>query len=351
MSFFAVTIEEIAEIRAHSNADRLAVASLQGIGFQFIVGKDTWKAGDKCLYFPIDSVLTPELCKKLGVEGRLAGAQKNRIKTIKLRGEISQGLIGPLSLIDELSQEERTPEQITEFLEVEKYEPEIELPTSHDARLVDLPDAVGIYDIENCERYPESVKILMETPVWITEKLEGSNFSVARVDGKNWVCQRRFALEPIPDKPKHFFWEVAEQEGLLDLLDRAVEITGATHLVLRGEIIGPNIQSNIYRLQQRTVRFYDAQVDHRYLHAEPMRELFTKLNASERLVPTISYGETLKSWLNGRELRAAATADSALHKTLREGIVIRPLTEQFSEEIGGRLILKQISPEYLAGME
>ena len=138
MSFFAVTLEEIAEIRPHSNADRLVVASLKGIGYQFIVAKGSWQVGDRCLYFPLDAILPPKMLSALGVEGRLAGGAKNRIKTIKLRGEISQGLIGPLTLIDGLSESERAPEQITEFLGVTKYEPEIEQPTAHDARLVEL---------------------------------------------------------------------------------------------------------------------------------------------------------------------------------------------------------------------
>ena len=85
MSFFAVTTEEISEISNHPNADRLAIASLKGMGFSFIVGKETWKVGDQCLYFPLDAVLPDEILKVLGVEGKLAGAKKNRIKTIKKR--------------------------------------------------------------------------------------------------------------------------------------------------------------------------------------------------------------------------------------------------------------------------
>ena len=351
MSFFAVTKEEICNIRPHSNADRLVVASLAGIDFQFIVAKDTWKVGDHCLYFPIDSILPEQLCRELGVEGKLAGAKRNRIKTIKLRGEISQGLIGPLSLIKDLNHENPTAEKITEFLHVEKYEPEIDLPTFKDATLVPLPEGVSIYDIENSERYPEVIKLLEDMPVWITEKLEGSHFALARINGVNWVCQRRFAIELIPDKPKHFFWEIAESEGLFELMEKIASKTKTDHLVIRGEVLGPNIQSNIYRLEKRIVKIFDVQVERKFLNATELKDLFQDLNATELLVPTISYGETLKTWLAGRSLRESSTGDSALHKTLREGIVIRPLLEQHSEEIHGRLQIKQVSPEYLAKAE
>lgn len=348
MSYFAITIEEIAEILPHSNADRLAIASLKGIGFKFIVGKDTWKAGDKCLYFPLDAVLPDPLLKALGVEGKLAGAQKNRIKTIKLRGEISQGLVGPLSLIDALPENERTPEEITKFLGVTKYEPEINLPCARDARLIDLPEGVGIYDIENCERYPEATEFLMDQPVCITEKLEGSHFAVAYVDKKFWVCQRRFALEPIEGMPKHFFWEVTENLGLEEFVNSLVKDFSCEHLVLRGEIIGPNIQSNIYYLPERSVRFFDLMIDKRYVDTQVLLDTFRKHSKSDLLVPNLSKDQTLRAWLNGRSLIEASTGDSGLKNILREGIVIKPLKEQSHSELGGRLILKQISPEYLA---
>lgn len=348
MSYFAVTIEEISSISPHSNADRLAIASLKGIGFKFIVGKDTWKEGDKCLYFPLDAVLPDPLLKALGVEGKLAGAKRNRIKTIKLRGEISQGLVGPLSLIDELPEDKRTPEEITNFLGVTKYEPEINLPCARDARLIDLPEGVGIYDIENCERFPEATNYLMDQKVYITEKMEGSHFALAWVDNKMWVCQRRFALEPISDMPKHFFWEVTENMGLDSFLKELVNEFGAKHLVIRGEILGPNIQSNIYYLPERVVRFFDLMVDQRYVDAEVLINTFKKFNREDILVPAISINKTLREWLDGKSLVEASTGNSSLKDILREGIVIRPMKEQSHPEIGGRLILKQISPEYLA---
>jgi len=348
MSFFAVTVEEIAELRPHTNADRLLVASLKGLGFQFIVGKDMWKVGDRCLYFPLDAILPPDLLLALGVEGRLAGAKKNRIKTIKLRGEISQGLIGPLSLIDGLNPAEHTPEAITKFLGIEKYEPEINLPIARDVRLVDLPEGVGIYDIENCERYPDALLALLDQPVLITEKVEGSHFAIASIAGKIWVCQRRFALEPLPDKPLHFFWEIAQQEGLIDLAKAFVAELGCNHLILRGEILGPNIQSNIYYLSARKVLFFDLQVEQRYLDAEKMIGLFERHGRQDLLVPILANGPTLAEWLDGRPINQAANGESKLHKTLREGIVVQPIKGQFNADLGGRLIIKQISPEYLA---
>lgn len=349
MSFFAVTIEEISSIRPHQNADRLMVASLKGAAYQFVVGRDTWKVGDKCLYFPLDAILPVPILQALGVEGKLAGSKRNRIKTVKIRGEISQGLIGTLALIDQLPESERTPEQITKFLGVTKYEPEIEAPGVGDASRVDLPEGVGVYDIENAERFPDAVKFLMENPVYISEKLEGSHFAVALINGVTYVCQRRFALEPIADKPLHFFLELTDKLGLRDLIKDIASELKVDHLVLRGESLGPGIQSNIYRLTERTARFYDVMADKRYLDGCVFRALFEKRGRADLLVPVLSSGATLAEWLGGRTLAEASNGKSELYDTQREGIVIRPMKESYNIGIDGRVILKQISPEYLAG--
>ena len=214
---------------------------------------------------------------------------------------------------------------------------------------MDLPDGVGIYDIENCERYPTVVARLMNEPVWISEKLEGSHFAVAVIAGKTWICQRRFALEVVEDKPLHFFWEIAQKQGVIELAQKLAQETKAEHLVLRGEILGPNIQSNIYRLTEREIRFYDLQVEHRYVASELFISLLAKFEARQMIVPTVAMNVTLGEWMAGKTLPEASTGMSQLHGTTREGVVIKPLKESFCEELSGRLILKQISPEYLAG--
>jgi len=152
----------------------------------------------------------------------------------------------------------------------------------------------------------------------------------------------------LPDKPPHFFWQIAQSEGLIDLANAVVKELGCQHLILRGEILGPNIQSNIYHLSARKVLFFDIQVEQRYLDADKMLGLFERHGRQDLMVPILSRDKTLAEWLAGQSISQAANGESKLHKTMREGIVIRPSKEQFSPELSGRLIIKQISPEYLA---
>ena len=92
MAFFGVTREKIGEIKNHPNADRLEIAKLQGVNFSFIIPKGQYQVGQYILYFPLDAILPLNTAKAVGLEGKLAGKNKDRIKSVRLRGEISQGV-------------------------------------------------------------------------------------------------------------------------------------------------------------------------------------------------------------------------------------------------------------------
>jgi RNA ligase (TIGR02306 family) len=173
MAFFGVTIEEIDKVESIPGADRIQKASLKGMSFEFVIGKDSFKSNDKVLYFPVDSLIPLSVQEKLGVAGKLSGSKKERVKTIKLRGTLSQGLVGSLDLIKDMPKQEGIdePTAITEFLGITKYEvPEI---PCKNANLRRLPCGLTIYDIEGADRYKNILDMLMEQEVVITEKMEG----------------------------------------------------------------------------------------------------------------------------------------------------------------------------------
>jgi len=367
MAFFGVTIETIMEVAKHPQADRLDICRLEGIDFQFIVGINNYKVGDTILYFPVDSLLPVDLMRKMdlikkdesgnemfdenGVPNTmLSGKQKNRIRTVKLRKEISQGLVGNLSLIDGL--DERTPEAITAFLGVEKYEPESVLIKG--AKLVHLPPFLSMYDIEGADRFVEVAQLMMNMNVYITEKLEGMNasFSYVPSDDKFYVNQRNFSIIPDNVEVTHTFWKVAEEQGIFNLLKQIANspmahalVGNVTDITLYGEMIGPGIQKNIYGLKKHEVRIFDFKlnghfvgVDFYLAFAQPMANF---------IVPELAYDITLEKWLNGQSIKDVSNGKSVLANRSREGIVIKPMLESCHNDIG-RLILKQRSPEYLS---
>ena len=197
MAFFGVTIEELEWVKPHPNpiVERLEIAKCKDLGFTFCIGKGQHKAGEKVLYIPIDSLVSQEVLKKMGLEGKLSGKEKNRVRTKTLQGYPSQGIIASLDLIKDL--ENRTSESITNFLGVTKYEPpEVMDPCG---RLLPLPEFLSTYDIEGCDRHVDVLEVLKTKNVYVTEKIEGSNFSVSFdiLNNRFFVNQRNFTIVEI----------------------------------------------------------------------------------------------------------------------------------------------------------
>lgn len=352
MAFFGVTKEKIKKIIEHKNADNLEIASLEGMSFQFIIRKGIWNVGDECLYFPIDSLLPNEVMLELGlasqdengvITGFLCGPNKNRIKTIRLRGEISQGLIGPLSLIDNLKSEINS-ENITDFLGIKKWEPQPVFCNS--ANLVGLPLGLSMYDIEGGDRFPKIISYLNDKKVYITEKLEGMNFSVfVRKGGERFVNQRRFSIVPIEGK-EHSFWKVSEKQNFFEIAETIREELNCETVGFYGEFVGPNVQKNIYHLNETQVFIFDIMIDGSFVSYDKFIELIKRFNL--QVVPLLESNKTLAEILNGKTIQEYSDGKSTLFKTDREGVVIKPMIEEYSNDLGGRLILKQRSPKYLA---
>lgn len=380
MAFFGVTIEEIDSVEPIEGADRIQKASLKDVDFDFVVKKDQFSEGDKCVYFPIDSVLPDWVIEYLGLTGKLSGNQRNRVKTVKLRSQVSQGIVAELDLInralekvsnpddedykgtdlmkkyqnfdiDDPTYFEDDPDGLTEFLQVEKYEPPV-VPCQT-GNLSRLPCGLTKYDIEGAERNKDVVEYLMDKVVEVTEKAEGQNYSIAydAQEDKIYVNQRKHSIEEKEGK-EHDFWRVSRRDNLIELIVEVAQQYPNENVAVYGEFMGPGVQGNIYELEDHEVRIFDIKVGNRYLNpadrlavSDIVRQLHVPvlLNASE--------GVTLREWLDGRTVTEASNGKSKMHPdTLREGIVIRPKEE---EEINrfGRLIIKKRDPIYLSQNE
>jgi RNA ligase (TIGR02306 family) len=348
MAFFGVV-----KTRLDPDADRLDLAKIEGSSYQFVVARGEWTAGDECLYFATDSLMPEGLMLSLGLAvrgedgqavGKLSGPGRNRIKTMRLRGEISQGVIGRPDLIAGMGGGDPSPEAIAAFLGVQKWEP----PAVFDANadLVPLPLGLGAYDIEGADRFAAAADELLDERVAITEKIEGMNCSFfAASGGQAWVNQRRYAIAPVEGK-EHSFWALAQKIGALETAEAIRRELGAEHCGLYGEFAGPSVQGNIYRLAEHQVFFFDIMADGKFL---PWAEYKALAKAHGlKTAPALEEGKTLREILGGRPLQDYSDGPSLLAKTAREGVVVRPEREAWSALLGGRLILKQRSPRYLA---
>jgi RNA ligase (TIGR02306 family) len=192
------------------------------------------------------------------------------------------------------------------------------------------------------------------TRVMVTEKLEGSHWFVTRVRGEALgVGQRNYLIEPV-EGVEHT-WHRAAREGGYEAITESLlaQFPRVNRVTIRGEIVGPEIANNYYNLSALNVYVFEIEFD-----GEPISALFFKTLATAMkllLVPILAFDVPLSEVLEQSghiTVKALSNGFSDIApKRLREGIVIRPMEEAHSADLGGRLILKQRSPDYLAKTE
>lgn len=363
MSTFKVEPRKISEVSVHPNADRLSLCKVEGLGYQFVTGKDQYKVGDIVVFFPLDAELPPNLIEALGMVGKFSGNNKNRVATVKLRGALSQGYVAPLETIRNFLGgagyqviENDVPvyrlyeniEDLKEILGVTKYDPEPEV--CHAGNLVRLPVGVPVYDIEGVDRHQNIVDYIIQNKikVMISEKVEGTNYSCTGFkDGTASVNQRRHAVKELADKGEHSFWRISREKGILEMIKNIQMDTGAEDATLRGELLGPSWQKNVYGLTKHELRFFDLMLTGVYVNVEQFLGYAEKFGFKDMLVPILAVDVYLDDWLAGRTVQQAAGGKSQLGFDYREGIVIKPMVEAFHSDIG-RLIIKHRDAQYLA---
>lgn len=364
MSTFAVTVEQLANIYPHENADRLEMATLSGKDYAFVVGKGEFTAGDTVIYFPVDSLLPMSIVEALNLAGKLAhgaipeiGEERlqNRVKTVKLRGNLSQGVVcDPKSIANLFPEIDfdhlQIGDDLTQQFGVTKYEPPV-VPSRY-GNLVGLPNMVRVYDIEGAQNFVDIVDTyLMDAPVYITEKVEGSNWwATINKNGDIRIGQRNYEIVDVVDN-KHDWYKVFYMQGLDAKLHQMWSILSEKYgttmqlVNLRGEMTGPGIQGNYYRLKDFAVYTFDIEVNGIAINADEFLAITDQFDITR--VPILAVDVSLRDWLDGRSLKIAADGESKIAPVKREGIVIKPMKEETDPRLG-RVFIKQHSLDYLA---
>ena len=353
MAFFGVTRQIIKSVQPIPDADRIELATLEKVDFEFVIVKGAFKPGDACLYIPIDSILPSALLVQLGLVGKLAGPEKNRLKTACLRGQISQGLVVPLTTAPE--ELHGDPKKLTDYLGVTKWDPPMN--DTKDAILYPLSDGLSEYDIESAQRYQDVLELLMDRPVCITERLEGENACCRAVQNN---CQVACRSNIVVEKPDVFnrYWKAVrtnftgqDDDNLLTFATRYAHHCGKATTVYF-ELLGPGTgagdKKNYYRFEEHTFRIFDIRTDFQWLNPDELQDALIWGRIWSFRVPVVAWNMTLRQWLGGRSLKEAADGDSLIYPgKLREGIVVRPMAEDKVAGFG-RLQIKQHSLRYLA---
>lgn len=346
MSTLRVTAE-VLTVHEHPNADALELAQV-GL-YRAVVAKGAFRTGDTAVYIPEQAVLPGGLIEELGLTGRLAGSGSDRVRAVRLRGELSQGIVcRPKALADvDLDRAARDGTDFAERLGIVKWVPPI--PPTMNGDVEHAPDLLPWVDIENIQRFPGI--FAPGEAVVLTEKLHGSACLLTYVaeQGRVHVSSKGFGAKSLALKedPRNLYWRAVRGHGVPEAAARLAERLGARRVGIFGEVYGAGVQDLAYGADGRretlgyAVFDVSAEIDGvvRWLDAARL------LDGELPLVPRLYEGpygiERVLEVASGRE----TVSGRGLH--LREGVVIRPATERYSAVTGGRAIAKAVSPAYL----
>ena len=318
------------KLEPHPNADALELAAIGG--YRAVVKLDEFKDGDLVAYIPEDSIIPQQLLKEMELENYLAGRDGNRVKAIRLRGALSQGLVWPMEGVQE-------GDDVTERLGITKYVPEV--PSSMNGEVWHTGYMTIPFDVHDIKKYPDVIQEGEE--VVMTEKLHGTCCQMGFYQDKPIVTQKgignkRFAFQL--DQVNAGCIYVQEFLKRRELLEEIHQEHPSFYLL--GEIYGRGVQDLQYDLKERNFRVFDVYLGEpgagRFLDYDEMVEF---LGEKFERVPLAYRGPYEES-----RTQEATTGQSIIANHIREGIVVKPVHERDDIKLG-RVILKSKSEKYL----
>ncbi|MBM7170813.1 RNA ligase (ATP) [Streptomyces sp. G44] len=346
MSTLRVTAETLT-IHEHPGADALELAQV-GL-YRAVVAKGAYRTGDSAVYIPEQAVLPAGLIGELGLTGRLAGGDRDRVKAVRLRGELSQGIVcRPAALADvDLVRAAREGTDFAERLGITKWVPPVPPTMSGDVEAA--PELLPWVDIENIQRCPDI--FAPGEPVVLTEKVHGSACLMTYVaeSGRVHVSSKGFGAKSLALKedPRNLYWRAVHGHGVAAVAAKLAERLGARRVGVFGKVYGEGVQDLSYGADGRrdtlgyAVFDVSAEIDGRVRWLDAAELLDGELPLVPRLYEGPYDAERVLELASGRE----TVSGRELH--LREGVVIRPAVERHSPVTGGRAMAKAVSTAYL----
>jgi len=378
------SVQAIEALDPIPGADKIEVATI--LGWKCVVAKaDGFKVGDKVVYIEVDSVLP------VAQWSAFMAPRHYRVKTIKLRGQVSQGLVFPLSILFDYVTADtmvkaRAGDDLTAVLGVTKHDPEAEreraevfqkrrsgtlrwllrfrwiraLAGVQRARRGAWPEWIEKTDEVRLQSNPRLFDRLACAPppadareypdmgrgVYATEKLDGQSatyfmrrrcrrFFADRFEFG--VCSRNLCR---PHRDGSTYWRMEERYAVEKVMRLYMDKHSLTTLVLQGEIVGPGVQGNRYKLPALDLYLFNAVLNGRKLN--PSETLLVANDCHMKSVPCwallyVCQGDTDRPI--DRMVEYAIGSSLITPSVSREGIVVRDRRMTVS--------FKVLNPEYL----
>ncbi len=344
------SIQKILDIKPIEGADTIVCATV--LGWHVVTRKDEFKVGDLCVYFEVDSLLPVTEDFAFLAKGRVKKSyfggkeyEGYRLRTIKLRGQVSQGLCLPMSILTGKKYPNDAREvpvydykeglDVSALLGVVKYEGAIPACLTGVVRGL-FPSYIPKTDEIRLQAVPQILERHKAKRFYVTEKVDGTSMTVFLKDGELHVCSRGLDLL---ESDKNTYWQVVRALNLEEKLR-----TLAKPYALQGEVVGDHIQNNRLKINGHTSFFfniYDIEKG-KFLAYTDFMSTIKELDVP--VVPLIDDNFTLLPTVD--EMVVYATRKSVIADTEVEGVVIRSIEETQDEDLG-RLSFKVINPEFL----
>lgn len=344
------SIQKIWDIQPIENAD--AIELVKVMGWQCVAKKGEFKKGDLCVYFEIDSFLPirPEF------EFLRSSCYKNtnimgegfKLRTMKFKGQISQGLALPLKNFGDLPSEADVAVgmDVTDWLGVKKWEIE-ERATTGGNIIGALPYDVPHTDETRIQAEPELLKAFAGLEYYISTKMDGSSHSLSIDDNGFHVCGHNYEYK---DDGTSSFYEFIKQRGYKEAMEKFYkehELTGP--FTVQGEFCAPGIQRNPLKLTYPEWYVFTIRSEGKRVGLKKMQLACEQMGMPT--VPIEEIGVDLPSKYPTVEDMLARADGNYSTGGKKEGIVVRPTEPIYNEIIGGPLSVKVVSNKYLLKQE
>lgn len=242
------SIRTVNEVKPIAGADRIELAVVGG--WQCVVKKGEFRAGELGVYFEIDSFLPVrpefEFLRASSYKKLINDEEGFRLRTVRMRGQLSQGLMMPLSsVLDEKHFEEG--EDVTELLSVKKWEPGVQVMMQGDMK-GPFPSFILRTDEERVQNLRGHT--MLPGLYTVTEKLDGTSATFFLYRGEFGVCSRNWELKD----GGNVFWNMARKYDI-----EAKLRAGFFDVAVQAEIVGPRIQGNSYKLKEPDMAVFSVQ--------------------------------------------------------------------------------------------
>lgn len=366
-------IEQILWKRPIEGADRIELVGV--LGWQCIAKKDEFNIGDYCVYIEIDSIVDKE-----NPDFAFLEKKHYKIKTMKMKGVLSQGIVFPVSILKQKGAYE-IGDDVTKELKITQIEDEI--PKQREINPIDrlrqrhkklcknkvfkwfmkfkwfrvivfkllipkkkpknFPDWIVKTDETRLQNIPFVLDEYKDKQMVVTEKLDGTStsFGLRKEKKRKYdfaVCSRNVRQADINQKcwyDDNVYHEMANKYNIREVLEKILVRYNATTVVLQGETVGESIQKNKYEIQGRDFYAFNLVIDGKKIDSSVATDIVHEygikwvpiIDAKFKLLPTVE------------EMIEYADGQSVIHNTLREGVVIR--------DHGNTVSFKCISNQFL----